>query len=166
MCFWLSISASAVPQKCFPSRCLYDSIPCFIWVLIHLSPPQRVFPDLSIQNSSPPHPISSLSCLFLHNICYLLTYHILVYLASPEGMAAPLEQGFLSVGFIAIYSAPWMVPGPLCLKAGQLHTEIQTAKSSAHNQARTTSLFSSTPSLASLLPSWEFSEKVPTINQV
>lgn len=65
MCFWLSISASAVPQKCFPSRCLYDSISCFIQGLIHLSPPQRVFPDLSMQNSSLPiRSLASPACFF------------------------------------------------------------------------------------------------------
>lgn len=124
MCLWIRISASAIPQKHFPSRSLYDPIPHLIQGSVYISP--RESSSLtSLSKAMPPvQVLCSFSCLFLHNFCYLLISYEFVHFVSSDRMAAPEEHGFLFGWFIAVYSAPLKMSGPLCLKVGELSCEI------------------------------------------
>ena len=118
MCLWIRISASAVPQKCFPSRCPCDSVLHFVQGSTHRSPPREIFSDCSVPSNTTNCLISSLPCLFPHNIGYLLTLYI-HWSCLPQEKGSPMGVGMLSVRCSAVCSALWMVPGPLCLKVGE-----------------------------------------------
>lgn len=91
MCFWISIFASAVSQKCVPSRCLYDSVLHFIQVSIPILPLQSGLPWILYPKQCPLLISSLASHAWFFITCYLLTYCIFVCPASPKGVVIPQE---------------------------------------------------------------------------
>lgn len=71
------------------------------------------------------HLISSFACLF---VAMAASGHIIYLSCLPQENGNPMEEGILSLQFSSVYLGPWMAPGPLCLRMGEICQEVSTVE--------------------------------------
>lgn len=156
MCLWIASLPLLFHRKAFlPDACMIKFPTWFSSQFMYHLPEKSSLTTLS-KTMPPVQLLCSLSCLFLHNICYLLTSYI--FILPPQREWQPYRStDFCLVGLL-LYSQH--LERCLVHSASRWENSLVRFKqqsSSAHNQSRTTFLWSS-PSFPDLLhsPLWEF----------